>query len=156
LPPDDRPLAARNRAATARGLPYMREKAKLVAAGKREKMRAADNFNKKSPLVAPATGATSRDKTAKQTADNSRKTGYRRGAGNLPCYLGPMPRRATYIATTGTFVVQRRTRRVVLLGHDSPLIFTRRRDAERAAAHAGGWIVRLRPGASPSIGWPWT
>jgi hypothetical protein len=47
----------------------MREKAKLVAAGKREKMRAADNFNKKSPLVAPATGATSRDKTAKETAE---------------------------------------------------------------------------------------
>jgi hypothetical protein len=65
-----------------------------------------------------------------------------------------MPR-ATYIVTTGTFVVQRRTRRVVLLGHDSPLIFTRRRDASRAAAHAGGWIVRLRPGATPNIGWPW-
>ena len=55
------------------GLPYMREKSKLVAAEKAEKMRAADNFNKKSPLVSGATPLTSRgsheNKTAKQTAD---------------------------------------------------------------------------------------
>lgn len=77
-----------------------------------------------------------RDDKLAQPARNLPKWAMRR-------HRKPLRTRIVHYVQIGTDVVQRASPRVIVIGRDSPMLFTRKHEAQQIAARTGGDVERL-------------